>query len=269
MVVLVLLGAVVLLLPRPETPTTVEEARPTVPTLEDGVLTVAAVPAFPYSIPGLNGPRGFDVDIVHEVARRLGLESRLVQANGDPFSSLVARRADVVVAAAPISVELEARVNLSEPYVRVLQAVVVNADTRPDLAGLDDVAEGDQVAVVEGTTGHGWATSALEPEAIQVHPYPDVEAAAVALAAGAVDALIADETEAMAATFARESLRIVETVPTGAGLGIAVDPRNGALLAAVNDALSSMAADGTYDRIYDRYEAALPPGGRVTTGPST
>jgi polar amino acid transport system substrate-binding protein len=237
-----------------------------VATLEDGMLTVGAAPTPPYSFSGPEGPIGFDVDIVLEVARRLGLESRLVPAEGDPFSSLEGSQADVVVAGAPITAELEGRVNLSEPYVRVLQAFVVNADARPDLTALDDLTEGDDVAVIEGSTGHAWAISALEPEAIEVGSYPDVEAAAVALAAGAVDALIVDEVQAMVATDARESLRILETVPTGAGLGIAVDPHNGDLLTAVNEALADMAVDGTYDRIYDRYRVALPPGGRITAG---
>jgi ABC-type amino acid transport substrate-binding protein len=264
---LLLLGGIFLLLPRPETPLTVQRATAGVPTLEDGVLTVGAAPTSPYSLSGPEGPAGFDVDVAREVARRLGLEPRVLPAEeGDPFFSLVEGRADVVVAGAPITVELEGRVNLSEPYVRVLQALVVNGDARPDLTELDDLAEGDDVAVVEGTTGQAWATSALEPEAIEVRPFQDVEAGAVALAAGAVDALVVDEFGAMAASDARESLRILETVPTGAGLGIAVDPRNGALLTAVNQALAVMAVDGTYDRIYDRFRVALPPGGRITAG---
>jgi ABC-type amino acid transport substrate-binding protein len=263
---LLVLGGIFLLLPRPETPLTVERAAAGVTTLEDGVLTVGAAPTSPYSLSGPEGPTGFEVDVAREVARRLGMEPRLVPVEGDPFSPLVEGRADVVVAGAPISVELEGRVNLSEPYVRVLQALVVNADARPDLTELDDLAEGDDVAVVESTTGQAWATSALKPEAIEIRPFPDVEAAAVALAAGAVDALVVDEVEAMAASDARESLRILEKVPTGAGLGIAVDPRNGALLTAVNRALADMAVDGTYDRIYDRFRVALPPGGRITAG---
>lgn len=260
-----MVGAFILFFPRPER--NVEQARAEIHTIEDGVLTVGAVPAPPYSIPGAAGPMGFEVDLVTEVARRIGLEARMMPAEqGDPFASLVARDSDVVVAGTAITDELESRVNLSETYLRLLQAVVVNADVRPDLAGLDDLVEGDEVAVIEGSTGHAWATTSLEPEAIELDPYPNVEAAAVALAAGAVDALLATEVEAMAAAGARPSLRVAETVPTGEGLGIAVDPENGALLAAVNEALADMAADGTYDRIFDRHEATLPPGGRITAG---
>lgn len=259
-----MVGAFILLFPRAERP--VEQASAEVQTIEEGVLTVGAVPAPPFSIPGTAGPVGFDVDLAREVARRLGLEARLTSGEGDPFAPLVARRADVVVAGAPITDDLESRVNLSAPYVRVLQALVVNADVRPDLAGLADLGEGDEVAVVEGSPGHVWATSALEPEAIEIDPYADLDAAAVALAAGAVDALVTTEVDAQAAAGSRPSLRIAETVPTGQGLAIAVDPQNAALLTAVNEALGDMAADGTYDRIYDRYESTLPPGGRITAG---
>ncbi len=261
-------GAALLLIPRPErrhTPLT-ETASDgeAIRTVEDGVLTVGSVPVPPFSEPGAEGPQGFDVDLAAEVARRLGLRPRLVDAEGDPFAGLVTGDVDVVLAAAPITDELEERVNLSDPYVRLHQALVVNVDVRPDLAGTEGLVEGDDVAVIAGSTGQAWATSHLEPSAIDVQPYPSVEGAAVVLAAGVVDALITDEVSAMTATASRESLRITETIATGEGLGIAVDPHNAALLQAVNAALEEIMADGTYDRLYDRYEDILPPGGRIT-----
>ncbi|MGH2674462.1 MAG: transporter substrate-binding domain-containing protein, partial [Actinomycetota bacterium] len=177
---------------------------------------------------------------------------------------LVSGEVDLVVAGAPITEELEARVNLSDPYVRVRQALLVNVSVRPDLAAAEELTEGDDVAVIQGSTGQAWAATHLEPGAIEVVPYDDAEEAAVALAAGSVDALLADEVSAIAGIASRESLRIVETFPTGEGLGVAVDPRNPRLLGAVNAALMAVAADGTYDLLYDRYRDTLPPGGRIT-----
>lgn len=230
------------------------------------MLTVWASPAPPYSLEGAGGPAGFEVDLVSEVARRLGLEARILPATGDPLTALEEGFADVVVAGARVSVEIEARVNLSQPYLRVVQGLVVNADVRPDLRGLGDLVQGDDVAVIEGSTGQVWAAANLEPEALDVRLYPDAEGAVEALTAGDVDAVLIDEAEAMAAVRVRPVLRMAETVPTGAGLGIAVDPRNGALLHAINEALLAMTADGTYDRMYDRYRRALPPSGRITAG---
>jgi ABC-type amino acid transport substrate-binding protein len=182
----------------------------------------------------------------------------------DPFAGLEAGDLDVVVAAAPVTSELETRVNLSDRYYRLQQAVVVNADVRPDLSGVADLAEGDEVAVVEGSTGQAWAMARLEPAAVETRTYPDAEEAAVALAAGAVDAAIVDELSGIWESASRGSLRVVQTFATGDGLGIAEDPDNLPLLEAVNRALADMVADGAYDRLYDRYGEVLPAGGRIT-----
>jgi hypothetical protein len=58
----------------------------------------------------------------------------------------------------------------------------------------------------------------------------------------------------------------VRRPPLPGELGIALDPRHGALPSAINDALAVMGADGAHDRPYDRCEVVLPPGGRITSG---
>jgi putative glutamine transport system substrate-binding protein len=73
-----------------------------------------------------------------------------------------------------------------------------------------------------------------------------------------------DELSALAVASSRPELAVVETIATGEGLGIAVDPGNPDLLNAVNQALEALVADGTYDEIFDRYAASLAPGGRIT-----
>jgi ABC-type amino acid transport substrate-binding protein len=231
---------------------------------EEGVLTVEVRPVPPFAMPRADGPAGFEIDLVDEVARRLGLRPDVVEAEGDPFASLVLGDADVAVAAARITPELEERVNLSEPYLVVRQALVVNVDVRPDVQSSADLREGDTVAVVPGSTGEVWARSHLQPMAVQLVEYATLEDAVVAVSAGAVDGVVADEAAAMGQISTREHLRVAETIATGEGMAMAVDPTNLALLDAVNEALGDIIADGTYDRLYERYGDALPPGGRIT-----
>jgi ABC-type amino acid transport substrate-binding protein len=261
-------AAAVLLIPRRETGT-VPASDPlagTGPRLtrEEGVLTVEARPVPPFAMPGAGRPAGFEIDLVDEVARRLGLRPDVVEAEGDPFASLVGGEADIAVAAARVTPELEERVNLSEPYLVVRQALVINVDIRPDVQSPANLVEGDQVGVVPGRTGEVWARSHLEPMAVELVEYPTLGDAVVALSAGAVDAVIADEAAAMGQTSTREQLRVVDTMATGEGMAMAVDPANPALLEAVNEALGGIIADGTYDQLYQRYGDALPPGGRIT-----
>jgi ABC-type amino acid transport substrate-binding protein len=261
-------AAAVLLIPRPESGSVPVgdpiAGRGSQLTHQEGVLAVEVRPVPPFAVPGPGGPAGFEIDLVDEVARRLSLRPDVAEAEGDPFASLLQGDADVVVAAARVTPKLEARVNLSEPYLVVRQAVVINIDVRPDVQSSADLTEGDEVAVVPGTTGEAWARSHLEPMAVGVVSYSTLGDAVVALSAGAVDAVVADEAAAMAQTSTREHLRVVETMATGEGMAMAIDPDNPALLEAVNDALGDMVADGTYDRLYDRYGDTLPLGGRIT-----
>ena len=54
----------------------------------------------------------------------------------------------------------------------------------------------------------------------------------------------------------------MQTIDTGERYGFAVDPQNPELLSALDDALAEIKEDGTYQRLYDRFEQ-LPPGGNI------
>lgn len=266
-VAVAVVAGVILLIPRQEGPPApvAVSGGGMPPTLENGVLMAGTAPAPPFVSVAPGSVSGFAVDLVTEVARRLGLRLRFVEADpADPYAALALGELDVVVSAARTTPELEERVNLTDPYYRVRQAVVVNHDVRPDLAGVAGLGEGDQVGVVEGSTAQAWVLAHLAPSAIGVRTFADADQAAIGLEAGAVDAVILDETSAGTEAAPRMSLQIVETIVTGEGLAIAVDPGNPVLLDAVNDVLSELVDDGTYDRLYDRYGESLPAGGRIT-----
>jgi ABC-type amino acid transport substrate-binding protein len=244
-------------------PTDVDAPRAELRTISDGLLTVAAdIPYPPFAYQDLTG---FDLELARAIAARLGLRPRTEDV---PFFNLFERLAasefDIAMAATSISPELEAVINFSEPYFHVRQALVVDPAFRPAILGTGDLGPGDSVAVVDGSTGQAWALEHLDPAGIGLATYPDRDSATEGLAAGVVDALLVDELSALAVTSARPEFTLVETIPTGEGMGIAVDPANADLLDAVNDALDVIVADGTYDRIFDRYAGSLPPGGRIT-----
>jgi polar amino acid transport system substrate-binding protein len=244
-------------------PTDVDAPRAELRTVSDGLLTVAAdVPYPPFAYQDLTG---FDLELARAIAARLGLRPRTEDV---PFFNLFERLAasefDIAVAATSITPELEAVINFSEPYFQVRQALVVDPMFRPTIAGTGDLGPGDSVAVVDGSTGQAWAREHLDPAGIDLPTYPDESSATEGLAAGVVDALLVDEVSALALTSSRPEFTVVETIPTGEGMGIAVDPGNPDLLDAVNEALDAIVADGTYDLIFDRYAGSLPPGGRIT-----
>lgn len=247
-------------------PTDVDAPPAPLRTVTDGTLTVAAdVPYPPFAYEDLTG---FDLQLARAIATQLGLRARTEDV---PFYNMFERLADgefdIAMAAASISPELEALINFSQPYFHVRQALVVDPVFRPQIVGTGELGTGDSVAVLDDSTGQAWAREHLEPAGVELPSYPDPDSAAEGMAAGVVDALLVDELAALAVTSSRPALTIVETFPTGEGFGIAVDPGNPDLLEAVNEALEALVADGTYDRIYDRYAGSLPPGGRITAPP--
>jgi polar amino acid transport system substrate-binding protein len=138
---------------------------------------------------------------------------------------------------------------------------VVNAEQSPDLRSTDDLSAGDSVAVQRGTTGETWARENL-PEGVRVRSFPEAPDTYTALEAGNVTAVIFDEPSAVTEAEQREALAVVQTIDTGERYGFAVDPRNDALLSALNNALAEIKEDGTYQRLYDRFEQ-LPQGGNI------
>jgi ABC-type amino acid transport substrate-binding protein len=230
-------------------------------TLKDGILTVGSdIPYPPFEYREGGELVGFDIDLINEIAGRLGLETDVIDTSFDTiFSQLAGGRFDVVIAASTITPEREEEVNFSDPYYLSQQSLTVRSDS--GIQSVDDLQPGMVVAVQNGTTGKKYAEENL-PEGVEIRAFPEGPDGYTALEAGDVDAVINDEPTAIAEIAEREGLKIVQTIDTGEAYGIAVDPANEALLEAINIVLAEIINDGTYEEIYARYPD-LPPGGNV------
>jgi len=233
-------------------PTTTEAAG--LQTLESGVLTVGSDISWPpfeeYNEAG--EVVGFDADLVNEIGSRLGLTVLWQDTSFDTiFTNLAQGQFDIVASGATITAERAQQVNFSDGYFNSNQALTVNLDETPDIASLADLSAGDSVAVQTGTTGAVWATENLAPLGIDVREFPQAPDTYNALEGGQVTGVIFDIDSALEEVDNREGLAVVAEIPTGELYGIAVNPANEDLLAAVNGALAAMVADGTYQTIYD------------------
>lgn len=233
---------------------------PNVATLEPGILTVGSdIPYPPFEFRRGGELVGLDIDLINEIASRLGLETDIIDTDFDTiFSQLAAGQYDVVIAASTITPEREEEVNFSDPYYASQQSLTVAADS--EITGIDDLTAEHVVAVQDGTTGEQWAQENLDgPE---IRAFPEGPDGYTALEAGQVDAVINDEPTAIAEVANREGLELVQAIDTGEFYGIAVDPNNADLLEIVNGLLGEIISDGTYEEIYGRYPD-LPPGGNI------
>ena len=240
------------------------EGLPEFSTVEDGVLTVGSdIPFPPFEFREGDELTGFDVDLMEEIASRLGLdEVRWVDTSFDTiFTQLAGGRFDAIASATTITEERSQIVSFTEPYYLAQQALTVNTAETPDLTSVDGLSSGDVVAVQQGTTGEIWARENV-PEGVQIRSFPEAPDTYTALEAGNVTAVVFDEPSALSEAERREDLEVVVTIDTGERYGFPVNPENDELLEAMNAVLAEMIEDGTYDEIYSAYPD-LPPGGSI------
>lgn len=245
-----------------------ETEAPAFETLEEGVLEVGSdIPFPPFEFRRGGEETGFDVELVEEIASRLGLEVTWVDTAFDTiFTQLAGGRFDMVASATTITPERAEQVNFTEPYYFAQQSLSINREETPDIQSTDDLGEGDSVAVQEGTTGEEWARENLEPNGVEIVTFPEAPDTYTALEAGRVTGVIFDEPSAVEEAGKRPSLEVVEAIDTDEEYGFPVNPNNPELLDAVNQALQEMIDDGTYQSIYEEWFPDAPAGSVAQEG---
>lgn len=144
-----------------------ETEAPAFETIEEGVLRVGSdIPFPPFEFRRGGEETGFDVELVEEIASRLGgLEVEWVDTAFDTiFTQLAGGRFDMVASATTITPERAQQVSFTEPYYLAQQALTINREETPDIQSTDDLGDGDSVAVQQGTTGEEWARENLAPK---------------------------------------------------------------------------------------------------------
>lgn len=235
-------------------------------TKEAGFLTVGSdIPYEPFEFEGADGEyTGFDVDLIEEIAKRLGLKVKWVDTAFETiFTQLASENFDVVASATGITEERKKQVSFTVPYFLSKQGFAVNKDKTPNIRSVNDLKSGDTVAVQEGTTLKTWAEDNLAPKGIQIRAFAEAPDLYAALEAATVTGLLFDEGSVAAEVAKRPALKVAEVIDTGERFGFAVNPANKELLKRMNDALRKIIADGTYSKIFAKYPD-LPPGADIS-----
>ena len=212
-------------------------------------------------------PQGSDVDLIHEIANRLGLA--LVVQNS-VFSTIIPAltggKCDVIISAQNINADRLKVVDMI-PYFKAGQAFVAAKGNPKGIKTKDDLC-GKVVAVQEATTeldflqgtgdykGAGLSdgcTKAGKP-AITIKTFAKDNDALLALQSGTADVYFADSP--VAGFYAKQHPDQFEL--TGLTLevaieGISVDKAHTGIRDAVKTALLSMISDGTYKQILTKW----------------
>lgn len=217
--------------------------------IEEGKLFVGTdTPYKPFEIGQPPDITGFDIDVLNEIANRIGLPVTYQDTPFDTiFRDLAQGKFDVTAAATTITPEREQKVDFTDPYYGTDQSLVVLPDS--DIATVDDLA-GTTVAAQSGTTGEEYAED--ETDASDVRGYPEGPDAINALKAGQVDAVVIDQGVADDAV-AAGGVKVATVIPTGEFYGFALKEDSDALREQMNQALKEMKDDGTLNQLYQKY----------------
>ena len=224
-------------------------------TIEKGKLIMSTNAAFPpYEMTTDDGGfAGIDIEIAQAIADKLGLE--LVIDDMDFDGALLAvqqGKSDIVMAGVTVNEKRQKVMDFSVTYSTGIQVVIVKEGSDVTMDNLGDKLIGTQ----RGTTGYIYASDTVENGGYgedHVVAYDNGITAVQALMNGQVDAVIIDNAPAQEFIKANPGLTILEGEWAVEDYAIGVGKNNTELLNAINKALEELIADGTVQKIVDKY----------------
>ena len=191
---------------------------------------------------------GFDASIGLEIAKRIGVEGKIVTTAWDGIiAGLLANKYDTIVGSMTITPEREKVVDFVGPYYHAGRAVFVGEGST--VQTLDEL-KGKTIGVTLGETHEKWAR---EQGGWDVRTYKGLPELMLELKSGRVDAIVVDNIPVMVAVKETgDKIRKLDTPDIEGGavaIGIAIRKDNPELKAAMQKALDEMMADGTYEKI--------------------
>lgn len=202
---------------------------------------------------------GFDIDIGLELCKRIGAECEVVAQDWDGIiPGLLANKYDFIIASMFITEERKQQVAFSEPYYKAAMTHVVPADsemTEFTNETLKDLVVGAQA----GTTQGDYAVATYTD--VDVRLYPTQDEASLDMANGRIDVMVGDMLPLLDFVEKSEDGKccklagepITDPAFVGEGVGIALRKEDNDLRERLNKALEEIRADGTYQKINDKY----------------
>ncbi len=234
-------------------------AAPAPTLMTEGSLTVCTdMPYEPFEYELDGQPAGFDVDLVAEVAKRLDVESAIVDTDFDAIASgdaLNSGGCDLAISAITITGDRARVLDFSSPYFNASQALVLEkGSTVTSLADLG----GARIGVQGGTTGELYVTDNA-PDSAEIVSFEDSADMDAALRKGAVDAAVYDNTVVGDVVADNPAVAVAAEFDTGEQYGMAVRKNgNVELLRTINDVLADLKAEDGYGEIYEKWFGAAP-----------
>ena len=227
-----------------------------------GVIKVGTSADYPpfESVDSSGNKVGFDVDLMTEIAKRLGVKLEWVDM---PFDSLIAAvqegKIDASISAFNYSEERDKMIDFSDAYYTSEDAFTVADSFTGTIADPKDVAN-YKVGVQTGTTQDGWLTDNLVkdgalPEA-NLFRYDRVDQAMLDLQNGRIDVMMSDYIPAQALVKQLNGLKIIYHGVLSTGpVNIVIPDKDVELQKAINGIIKQLQDEGFVDKLAVKYFA--------------
>lgn len=189
---------------------------------------------------------GYDVDVINEVAKKIGIKYEWKDMNFDGLiSALQSEKIDVVIAGISSTPEREKVVNFSVPYHNAKVAYIMNKNNPLTMKDL----EGKKYGVDLGTTNE---TTARSIKGAEVIAFSSTGGTLLALKSQKVDCILIDESVANTYVEKNPELEIFG-YGEGEGKAIAFNKKEIALKESFDKALLELEKDGTLKKLQNKY----------------
>ncbi|MCL1975440.1 MAG: transporter substrate-binding domain-containing protein [Firmicutes bacterium] len=198
---------------------------------------------------------GIDAEIAALIAQKLGLTLEIMDIEFDSIIAAVQTgKADMGMAGMTVTEERLNSVSFSTSYATGVQVVIVQENG--PIQSLDDLFDkgGFSIGVQTSTTGDLYSTWDLEDEGLaKIERYNKGADAVLALTTGKVDCVVIDNEPAKSFVAVNTGLKILDTEYVVENYAICIAKNNNALLQKVDKALNELIADGSVQKIIDKY----------------
>lgn len=197
---------------------------------------------------------GFEVDLVTEVAKRLGKSVEFVNIpfNG-LFPAVQSGRINMAVSSITINEKRLKSVSFAQPYYDSDQSLTVTAAS--GINGLKDMG-GKVVAVDTGSTGDMWVGEhGSEYKFGDVRRFEGLSPAMLDLVAGRIDGYISDIPALLYYVKDKPELKVVERIPTGEKYSVMFN-KNDPLAKDVNDVITTLKKEGFVAKLHEQWFGA-------------
>ena len=234
---------------------------------EEKTLTMATNVAFPpYEFYENEKPAGIDVEIATAICEKLGYKLDIMDIEFGAILGAVSSgkadftmagltvKTDLVISSMTITDERKQSVDFSTSYATGIQSIVVKEDS--PITSVDDLyADGAdyQIGVQQDTTGDIYCSDDFGDDHVQ--RFNKGADAVATLVSGKLDCVVIDNEPAKSFVAANEGLKVLDTAYAVEDYAAAF-AKGSELTEPFNKALEELIADGTVQKIVDKYISA-------------